>query len=146
MGSTPLPHSPLMVYLPEPPNWSLSPPTRAISIRRCGFWQVSARQLFRYLRVAFRLARSKSRTVQEPLAGLAPVPHREQTVTSSPCTRWLRLQVSPRVRRLLMSMPQLQSPLQLQLSAVRTRAEFRPSAVTPLIDACGQGAFRHSPR
>jgi hypothetical protein len=47
---------------------------------------------------------------------------------------------------LLMSMPQLRSPLQLQLSAVRTRAEFRPSAVTPLIDAYGQGAFRHSPK
>jgi hypothetical protein len=43
-------------------------------------------------------------------------------------------------------MPQLRSPLQLQLSAVRIRAEFRPSAVVPSIGECGQGAFRRSPR
>jgi hypothetical protein len=47
---------------------------------------------------------------------------------------------------LLMSMPQLRNPLQRQSSAVRTRAEFRPWAVTPLIGVCGQGAFRHSPK
>ncbi|CAB4566860.1 unannotated protein [freshwater metagenome] len=146
MGSTPRPHSPLVAFLPEPQNWSLSSPTRTISIRRCGFSQASARQLFRYRRVEFRLVRSRSRIVQVPLAGLAPAPRREQTVTSSPCTRWLRPRVSPRARHLLMSMPQSRSPLQRQSSAVRTRAEFRPSVVRPLIDVCGQGAFRHSPK
>jgi hypothetical protein len=44
------------------------------------------------------------------------------------------------------SMPQLRSRLQLQLSAVRTRAEFRRSAVVPSIGACGQGVFRRSPK
>jgi hypothetical protein len=45
-----------------------------------------------------------------------------------------------------MSMPQLPSRPQHQSLAVRTRAEFRPSAVEPLIGACGQEAFRRSPR
>ena len=114
MGSTPLPRSPLVAFLPAPQKWSLSRPTKTISIRRCGFSQASARQRFRYRRVAFRLVRSRSRIVQEPLAGLAPAPHREQTVTSSPSTRWPLLQASPRAQLLPRSMPQLRSPLQLQ--------------------------------
>ena len=146
MGSTPLPHSPLVAFLPEPLNWSLSCPTKTISIRRCGFSQVLARQRFRYRRGVFPLGRSRSPIVQAPLAGLAPAPQQEQTVTSSRFTRWPRLLVSPRARRLLMSTLQLPSRLQHQSLAVRTRAEFRTSAVVPLIGECGQGAFHRSPR